>query len=107
MMFISDANAQSFGAPGTPGADLLQFMPIIVMFGLLYFLMIRPQLKRQKEVSTMLSSLKKGDEVVAGGLLGKVQALDDSIIELEIARGTVVKVQRQAVTALLPTGTLK
>lgn len=106
-MFISNAYAQSMGAPGTPGGELLGFMPIIVMFGLLYFLMIRPQLKRQKEVNTMLASLKKGDEVVASGLLGKIQSLDDSILELEIARGTVVRVQRQAVTAVLPAGTVK
>ncbi len=106
-MFISNASAQSLGAIGGAPADLMQFMPIIVMFGLLYFLMIRPQLKRQKEVTNLLANLKKGDEVVAGGLLGRIQSLDDSILELEIARGTVVKIQRQAVTALLPTGTLK
>ena len=106
-MFISNAYAQSLGGSGSPIAELTSFLPIIVMFGLLYFLMIRPQIKRQKEVSTMLAALKKGDEVVAAGLLGKIMSLDDAYIELEIARGTVVKVQRQAVSALLPNGTLK
>ena len=106
-MFISNAYGQSLGAPGSPIAELTSFLPIIVMFGLLYFLMIRPQIKRQKEITTMLGNLKKGDEVVAAGLLGKITALDDAYLDIEIARNTVVKVQRQAVTALLPNGTLK
>jgi preprotein translocase subunit YajC len=107
-MFISNAYAQALGGSGgSPVAELTSFLPIIVMFGLLYFLMIRPQIKRQKEVSAMLSSLKKGDEVVAAGLLGKIQSIDDAYLELEIARNVVVKVQRQAVTALLPNGTVK
>ena len=106
-MFISNAYAQAIGSSGSPLDQITGFLPIIVMFALLYFLMIRPQMKRQKEVSTMLAALKKGDEVVAGGLLGRIQALDDAYIDLEIARNTVVKVQRQAVTALLPNGTLK
>jgi preprotein translocase subunit YajC len=105
-MFITDAFADAFGA-GSPVAELTSFLPIIVMFALLYFLMIRPQIKRQKEVATMLSSLKKGDEVVAGGVCGRIQALEDNYLDLEIAKGTTVKVQRQAVTALLPNGTLK
>jgi preprotein translocase subunit YajC len=88
-------------------AELMGFMPILVMFGLLYFLMIRPQLKRQKEVNNMLAALKKGDEVVAQGLLGRIQSLDDTYVDLEISKGVVVKVQRQAVTALLPNGTVK
>ena len=106
-MFISNAYAQSIGTAGSPLAEFTSFLPIIVMFALLYVLMIRPQIKRQKETTTMLAALKKGDEVVAGGLLGRIQSLDDAYIELEIARNTVVKVQRQAVTALLPNGTLK
>ena len=106
-MFITEAFADGLGGAGSPIAEITSFLPIIVMFALLYVLMIRPQIKRQKEVATMLSSLKKGDEVVAGGVLGRIQALEDSYIDLEIAKGTVVKVQRQAVTALLPNGTLK
>jgi preprotein translocase subunit YajC len=106
-MFITDAFADAFGGAGSPVAELTSFLPIIVMFALLYFLMIRPQIKRQKEIATMLSSLKKGDEVVAGGVLGRIQSLDENYLDLEIAKGTIVKVQRQAVTALLPNGTLK
>ncbi|MDE3011989.1 MAG: preprotein translocase subunit YajC [Pseudomonadota bacterium] len=106
-MFISNAYAQVPGLSGSPVAELTSFLPIIVMFALLYFMMIRPQMKRQKEVQNMLANLKKGDEVVAAGLLGRIQAIDDAYLELEIARNTVVKVQRQAVTALLPNGTLK
>lgn len=106
-MFITDAFAGPFDGGGAPIAELTSFLPIIVMFALLYFLMIRPQIKRQKEVATMLSSLKKGDEVVAGGILGRIQSLDETYLDLEIAKGTLVKVQRQAVTALLPNGTLK
>jgi preprotein translocase subunit YajC len=106
-MFITDAFAGPFDGAGAPIAELTSFLPIIVMFALLYFLMIRPQIKRQKEVATMLTSLKKGDEVVAGSVLGRIQALDETYLDLEIAKGTVVKVQRQAVTALLPNGTLK
>ena len=106
-MFITDAFAGAFDGAGAPIAELTSFLPIIVMFALLYFLMIRPQIKRQKEGATMLTSLKKGDEVVAGGVLGRIQALDEIYLDLEIAKGTVVKVQRQAVTALLPNGTLK
>ena len=87
--------------------ELMGFLPILVMFALLYFLMIRPQLKRQKETNSMLAALKKGDEVVAMGLLGRIQGLDQSTVDLEISKGVVVKVQRQAVTALLPNGTLK
>lgn len=106
-MFISNAYAQAAGGAVSPMAEFTSFLPIIAMFALLYFMMIRPQMKRQKEVANMLANLKKGDEVVAAGLLGRIQALDDAYLELEIARNTVVKVQRQAVTALLPNGTLK
>lgn len=107
MLLINNAYAEPLGAGGGLTGELMGFLPILVMFGLLYFLMIRPQLKRQKEVNNMLAGLKKGDEVVAQGILGRIQALDASTVELEIAKGVVVKVQRQAVTALLPNGTVK
>jgi preprotein translocase subunit YajC len=104
-MFISNAYAQSI-----PGLDsnLTSFLPIILMFVVLYFLMIRPQMKRQKEQKAMMEALAKGDEVVtAGGMLGKVSKVADGYVTLEVANGTEIVVQKSAVTTLLPKGTLK
>ncbi len=105
-MFISNAYAQSvFG-----GADggLMSFLPIILMFVVLYFLMIRPQMKRQKEQKAMMEALGKGDEVVtAGGMLGRITKVTDAYITLEIGNGTEVVVQKAAVSTLLPKGTIK
>jgi len=102
---ISSAFAQ--GAPGTgPGYE--QFFIIIGMFALLYFLMIRPQMKRAKEQKAMVDALQKGDEVVAlGGLVGKIVELSDQYATLEVAPETKVVVQRPAVQMLLPKGTIK
>lgn len=80
---------------------------IFVMFAVLYFMMIRPQMKRQKELKAMLSSLGKGDEVMVSGLVGKITDLDDNYVRLEVAKGVVVQVQRAAVSILLPKGTFK
>ena len=105
-MLISPAFAQ---APGVGGADgLMSFLPIILMFVLLYFLMIRPQMKRTKEHKTMVGALQKGDEVVAvGGLLGKIVELNEQYATLEIASETRIMVQRPAIQTLLPKGTIK
>ena len=104
-MLISDAYAQATGAGGF---DLLQFMPIALMFALLYFLMIRPQMKRAKEHKAMTEGLVKGDEVIAaGGLLGKITKVSDAYITLDVANGTEIVVQRSAITTLLPKGTIK
>ena len=104
-MIISPAYAQ--GAPGgDPG--FLGFLPIILMFVLLYFLMIRPQMKRAKEQKAMVEALQKGDEVVtAGGIVGKITKLTDQYVNVEIAPNTEVVVQRSAVQVPLPKGTLK
>jgi preprotein translocase subunit YajC len=102
---ISNAYAQAAPA-ATPGGDLMGFLPIILMFVILYFLMIRPQMKRAKEHKAMLEGLQKGDEVIAMGLLGKVAKVGDGYISLEIADSVTVQVQKQAVTTLLPKGTL-
>ena len=105
-MFISNAYAQS--AVGGPGGGLMSFLPIILMFVVLYFLMIRPQMKRQKEHKAMVEALAKGDEVAtAGGLLGKVTQLSDATIHIQIAAGVEVELQRQAVVQVLPKGTIK
>jgi len=88
---------------------LLTQAPIfILMFAVLYFVMIRPQQKRQKEARAMLDALAKGDEVAtAGGLLGKVSVLGDQYLTLEVANGVEIKVQRTAVVQVLPKGTIK
>lgn len=104
-MFISNAYAQSAG--GTE-AQIMGLLPIILMFVLLYFLMIRPQMKRAKEHRAMTEALQKGDEVVAGGgILGKITKVSDTYVTLEVAEGTEITVQRAAVVQLLPKGTLK
>ena len=108
-MFISNAYAQTTTAadPGLMGS-LTTFAPLIIMFVVMYFLMIRPQQKRQKEAKAMMDALTKGDEVVtAGGILGRVVQVKDAYVTLEIATGTEMIVQKNAVTTLLPKGTLK
>lgn len=104
-MFISNAYAQT--PAGTDGS-LMSFLPLILMFVVLYFLMIRPQMKRQKEHKAMMEALAKGDEVVtSGGMLGKVTKVADAYVTVEIADGTEVIVQKPAVATLLPKGTIK
>ncbi len=104
-MIISPAFAQSAGG-GDPG--FIGFLPIILMFVLLYFLMIRPQMKRSKEQKQMVEALQKGDEVIAaGGMLGRVTRIGDAYVSLEVAPNTEISIQRAAVQMLLPKGTLK
>ena len=105
-MIISSAFAQ--GLPGSGDGGLFGFLPIILMFVLLYFLMIRPQMKRAKEQKQMIESLQKGDEVItAGGVLGRITRLGDAYVSVEIAPETEISVQRAAVQTILPKGTLK
>ncbi|MEM5427615.1 preprotein translocase subunit YajC [Cupriavidus oxalaticus] len=106
-MLISNAYAQTAGAGGAAGG-LMSFLPIILMFAVLWFIMIRPQMKRQKEAKAMLEALSKNDEVVtAGGILGRVTKVTDQYVSLEIAEGTEITVQKNAVTTVLPKGSLK
>lgn len=106
-MFISNAFAQT-AIGGFDTASLGQFLPIVLMFVVLYFLMIRPQMKRQKEQKAMMEALSKGDEVItAGGVLGKVSKVTEAYVTIEVASGTEIVVQKSAVTMLLPKGTLK
>jgi preprotein translocase subunit YajC len=104
-VIISSAFAQA--APsGDPG--YIGLLPIVLMFVLLYFLMIRPQMKRAKEAKAMIEALQKGDEVItAGGVLGRITKLSDGYVSLEIAPNTEIAVQRSAVQVLLPKGTIK
>jgi preprotein translocase subunit YajC len=95
-------------AAASPGNPILTFLPIIVLFGVFYFLMIRPQMKRQKELRTMLSALAKGDEVVTnGGIAGRIDEVGETFISVEIATNVVVKVQKGSVSQVLPKGSLK
>lgn len=104
-MFISNAYAQT---PAGAEGSIMSFLPIILMFVVLYFLMIRPQMKRQKEQKAMMDALAKGDEVVtAGGILGKVIKVTDAYVTLEIADGTEIVAQKASVSTLLPKGTIK
>jgi preprotein translocase subunit YajC len=104
-VIISPAYAQA--APsGDPG--FIGLLPIVLMFVLLYFLMIRPQMKRAKEQKLMIEALQKGDEVVtAGGVVGRITRISDAYIGLEIAPNTEISVQKAAVQVLLPKGSIK
>lgn len=105
-MLISPAYAQA--AAGGTESTLLGLLPLVLMFVVLYFVMIRPQMKKQKEHRAMIDALAKGDEVVtAGGVLGKVTKLGDSFVSVEIANGVEMQIQRQAVVQVLPKGTIK
>ena len=105
-MLISNAYAQA--AQANQGFDLLQMLPLVLMFVLLYFLMIRPQSKKAKEHRAMLAALQKGDEVVtAGGTLGKVTKVGDNFVSIEIAPNVEMQVQRPSVASVMPKGTIK
>jgi len=109
-MFISEAFAQA--APAATGggteSSLLSMLPLVLMFVVLYFVMIRPQMKRQKEHKAMIEALGKGDEIVTtGGLLGKVTKMGETFVSIEVANGVELQVQRSAVTQVLPKGTFK
>ncbi|NKC16165.1 MAG: preprotein translocase subunit YajC [Gammaproteobacteria bacterium] len=103
--FISNAHAQAGGGAGPGFGD---FLFIIILFAVFYFLLIRPQQKRAKEHRKMVADLKKGDEVVTqGGLLGRISEVGDNFLHVEVASGTEVKVQRSAIGAVMPKGTIK
>ncbi|MBU0588228.1 MAG: preprotein translocase subunit YajC [Gammaproteobacteria bacterium] len=110
-MFISSAFAQTAPAAAAGGdmqSSLMSMLPLVLMFVVLYFVMIRPQMKKQKEHRAMIEALAKGDEIVtAGGLLGKVNKLGDSYLTIEVANGVEMQVQRSAVVQVLPKGTIK
>ncbi len=110
-MLISSAYAQA--APAASGTESMfgslgSMLPLVLMFVVLYFVMIRPQMKRQKEHKAMIEALAKGDEVViGGGILGRVARLGDSHLHVEVAGGVELQVQRSAVVQVLPKGTFK
>ena len=111
-VFISSAFAQTAPAAAAAGGDMMSsltsMLPLVLMFVVLYFVMIRPQMKRQKELKAMLDALAKGDEVVTnGGMLGKIALLGDNQIGLEVGNGVVLQLQRSAVVQVLPKGSIK
>ncbi len=104
-LFIQDAFAQGAGPPADP---LMSMLPLVLVFVVFYFFLIRPQSKRQKEHKEMVAKLAVGDEVVtAGGVLGKVTEIGEQFIGVEIADGVRIKVQRHTIGTVLPKGTLK
>jgi preprotein translocase subunit YajC len=99
------AQATPAAAPGNP---LFSFLPLIALFVIFYFLMIRPQMKRQKEHRNMVSALAKGDEIVSnGGIAGRVEDVGESFLTVEIAPNVRIKLQKGAISQVLPKGTLK
>jgi len=102
--FISSAYAQD----ATQTGGLMNLLPLVVIFAVFYFMLIRPQMKRSKEHRQLVSQLGKGDEVVTnGGLLGRITDVSESFVTLEIADNVQIKLQRQAVTNVMPKGTIK
>ena len=103
-MFISNAYAAS--APAA--TDLMSFLPLVVIFVLFFFMIIRPQMKQAKEQRNMIAALQKGDEVVtSGGIVGKVTKVTEAFVTLEIAANTEINVQKVAIQTALPKGTIK
>lgn len=106
-MWVSNAFAQG-AAGGPPGGEYFQFILIGGMFVVLYFLMIRPQQKKLKEHQNLIKNLQKGDEVIAGGgILGKISKVDETYVSLEIAPNVEIKVQKPAIQAVLPKGSIR
>ena len=110
-MFISSAFAQTAPAAAAGGdmqSSLMSMLPLVLMFVVLYFVMIRPQMKKQKEHRSMIEAVAKGDEVVtAGGVLGTISKVGDNYLGLEVSKGIEIQIQRSAVVQVLPKGSIK
>ncbi len=103
---ISVAYAQTAGAP--QGGGMSSLIMMVAIFAVIYFVMLRPQQKKQKELKALIEALKKGDEVLTvSGILGRIKALDEQYIELEVAGNIVLKMQRNSVVSVLPKGSVK
>ncbi|MBV5309255.1 preprotein translocase subunit YajC [Chromatium okenii] len=106
--FISDAIAQTGDAAASAGSSIMALLPLVLFAVVFYFLLIRPQTKRQKEHQKMVDSLAKNDEVVTvGGMAGRIAEIGDNFVLVEIVDGIQVKVRRSAVESVMPKGTLK
>ena len=105
MFLISDAHAEAAPAQGGGGTEML--IMIGIFFAIMYFMIIRPQSKRQKEHKALMDSLSKGDEIVTnGGMMGKIKSVSDDVVRIELAESVVIKVQKHAIASVLPKGTL-
>lgn len=105
-LFISNAYAE--GAAPAQGAGIMDFLPLFALVAVFYFLILRPQQKRAKEVKQMLEAMQKGDEVVtSGGVVGRVAKLGDTYVGIEVAEGVTISVQKSAIQSILPKGTIK
>ena len=105
---ISLAHAQTAGAAADPTGGFMQLLPMILMFVVLWFLMIRPQMKKAKEHKALIEALSKGDEVVTNsGIAGRVAKVGDDFVALEIAANVEIQIQKPAIAVVLPKGTLK
>lgn len=103
-MFISNA----YAAAGSAATDIMSFLPLVVIFVLFFFMIIRPQMKQAKEQRNMIAALQKGDEIVtSGGIVGKVTKVTEAFVTVEIAANTEITVQKQAIQTALPKGTIK
>jgi len=104
--FISDALAAAPATQGQP--DLMSFLPLVLIFVVFYFLLIRPQTKRTKEHKKLVDGLAKGDEVLTnGGLLGRITRVGENFVQVKVADNVEVKIQKQAIANLMPKGTVK
>jgi preprotein translocase subunit YajC len=104
---IGTAYAQATGGAPQAADGSFNIMVIVLMFVVMYFILIRPQMKKAKEHKTMVDGLQKGDEVIAVGILGKIAKISDNYVSLEIASGVTIQVQKSAINTLLPKGTVK
>jgi preprotein translocase subunit YajC len=105
-LFISNAYAE--GAAPAAGGSFMDFLPLVALVAVFYFMIIRPQMKRGKEMKIMLEALQKGDEVATtGGVLGRIVKVGDSYISLEVAEGVNLNIQKGAIQTVLPKGTIK
>lgn len=111
MMSISNllvSNAYAEGAAPAAGGGILDFLPLIALVAVFYFMVLRPQMKRSKEMKIMLEALQKGDEVVtSGGVMGRITKVGESYVSLEVAEGITLQVQKGAIQTVLPKGTIK
>ncbi len=99
-------NAWAVDAPQASG--IMSMLPLFILFAVFWFFLIRPQMKQAKEHRTMVEALAKGDEIVTnGGMLGKIKEVGDNFIVLEIAKEVQVKIQKNAISATMPKGTMK
>ncbi|HQS02588.1 MAG: preprotein translocase subunit YajC [Halothiobacillus sp. 24-54-40] len=108
MFFISDAMAEGATTAAQQPSLIATFLPLILIFGVMYFLLIRPQVKRQKDLKKLVSSIEKGDEIITnGGLLGRVIKVTEAFLIIEVSDSVTIVVQRNAVATVMPKGTLK